>query len=126
MGEGKLVHCHSLNGTACAVPRLIQTILEHHQLENGEVTVPEVLVPFCRNKRKLELKPSQQCFCSQGQTIYQARFCGPFLWARSSSFLATAALHQFYPFIEDRFDRHAMCGLQIGLRRFASTKCRLR
>ena len=55
--EGKLVHCHSLNGTACAVPRLIQTILEHHQLENGEVTVPEVLVPFCRNKRKLELKP---------------------------------------------------------------------
>ena len=32
-------------------------ILEHHQLDNGEVTVPEILVPFCRGKKKLELKP---------------------------------------------------------------------
>jgi len=55
--KGNLRFCHSLNGTACAAPRLIQTILEHHQLENGEVTVPEVLVPFCRGKTKLELKP---------------------------------------------------------------------
>jgi len=55
--DGRLRHCHSLNGTACAVPRMIQTILEHHQLENGEVVVPDILVPFCRNKRKLDLKP---------------------------------------------------------------------
>ena len=55
--DGQVRHCHSLNGTACAAPRMIQTILEHHQLENGEVAVPDVLVPFCRNKRKLELKP---------------------------------------------------------------------
>lgn len=56
--EEKLKFCHSLNGTACAVPRMIQTIVEHHQLDNGEVTVPDVLVPFCRGKRKLELKPN--------------------------------------------------------------------
>ena len=55
--NGKYKFCHSLNGTACAVPRMIQTVLEHHQLANGEVTVPDVLVPFCRGKQKLELKP---------------------------------------------------------------------
>ena len=55
--DGKVAPCHSLNGTACAVPRMIQSIVEHHQLANGEVVLPDVLVPFCRGKRKLELKP---------------------------------------------------------------------
>ena len=47
--EGKkqpLVHCHTLNATACAVPRMIITILENFQNEDGSVNVPEPLQPF--------------------------------------------------------------------------------
>jgi seryl-tRNA synthetase len=41
-----LRHCHTLNATACAVPRMIVTILENFQNEDGSVTVPEPLRPF--------------------------------------------------------------------------------
>ena len=41
-----LQHCHTLNATACAVPRMIITILENFQNEDGSVTVPEPLRPF--------------------------------------------------------------------------------
>ena len=41
-----LVHCHTLNATACAIPRMIVTILENFQQEDGSVTVPEPLRPY--------------------------------------------------------------------------------
>ena len=41
-----LAHCHTLNATACAVPRMIITILENFQNEDGSVNVPEPLQPF--------------------------------------------------------------------------------
>lgn len=44
--NGELRHCHTINGTACAVPRLIIAILESNQLKDGRVRVPEVLQPF--------------------------------------------------------------------------------
>lgn len=37
---------HTLNGTACAVPRMLISILETFQNEDGSVTVPEVLRPY--------------------------------------------------------------------------------
>eukprot|EP00276_Gloeochaete_wittrockiana_P004204 CAMPEP_0184659454 /NCGR_PEP_ID=MMETSP0308-20130426/29648_1 /TAXON_ID=38269 /ORGANISM="Gloeochaete witrockiana, Strain SAG 46.84" /LENGTH=465 /DNA_ID=CAMNT_0027099277 /DNA_START=167 /DNA_END=1564 /DNA_ORIENTATION=+ len=37
---------HTLNGTACAVPRMIVSILENFQQEDGSVIVPEPLRPF--------------------------------------------------------------------------------
>ncbi|KAI8912241.1 hypothetical protein DFJ77DRAFT_467453 [Powellomyces hirtus] len=37
---------HTINGTACAVPRLIIALLETHQLENGDVAVPAPLQPY--------------------------------------------------------------------------------
>ncbi|GAQ88289.1 serine--tRNA ligase, chloroplast or mitochondrial [Klebsormidium nitens] len=37
---------HTLNATACAVPRMIICILENFQQEDGSVVVPEVLRPF--------------------------------------------------------------------------------
>ena len=37
---------HTLNATACAVPRMIVAILENFQQEDGSVVVPEVLRPF--------------------------------------------------------------------------------
>ena len=48
-----LAHCHTLNATACAVPRMIITILENFQNEDGSVDVPEPLRPFLGGKEKL-------------------------------------------------------------------------
>ena len=40
------VFVHTLNATACAVPRMIVAILETHQQADGTVVVPEPLRPF--------------------------------------------------------------------------------
>lgn len=37
---------HTLNATACAVPRMIVSILENYQQADGTVVVPEVLRPY--------------------------------------------------------------------------------
>ncbi|KAI8812883.1 hypothetical protein BJ742DRAFT_673483 [Cladochytrium replicatum] len=37
---------HTVNGTACAVPRLIIAILETFQNEKGEIEIPKVLRPY--------------------------------------------------------------------------------
>jgi len=44
--KGNLEFAHTLNGTACAVPRMIISILETYQNADGTVTVPEVLRPY--------------------------------------------------------------------------------
>jgi seryl-tRNA synthetase len=36
-----------LNGTAVAVSRALVAILENYQNEDGSITVPQALVPFC-------------------------------------------------------------------------------
>jgi len=37
---------HTLNGTACAVPRLMVPLLENHQRGDGSVAIPEALRPY--------------------------------------------------------------------------------
>ncbi|XP_020642969.3 serine--tRNA ligase, mitochondrial [Pogona vitticeps] len=54
--EGHLSYAHTVNGTACAVPRLLIAILESNQCKDGSVQVPEVLQPLM-NMEKIE-KPS--------------------------------------------------------------------
>jgi len=44
--QGKTEFVHTLNATACAVPRMIVAILENFQQQDGSVIVPEVLRPF--------------------------------------------------------------------------------
>lgn len=44
--EGKRSIAHMLNGTVVAVPRVIISILENFQNEDGSVTIPKVLVPY--------------------------------------------------------------------------------
>jgi seryl-tRNA synthetase len=39
-------YAHTLNATAMAVPRIVLAILENNQLEDGSVTVPDVLRPY--------------------------------------------------------------------------------
>jgi seryl-tRNA synthetase len=43
--EGKNEFAHTLNGSALALPRILASILENYQTENG-ITIPEVLIPY--------------------------------------------------------------------------------
>ena len=38
--------CHTLNGSALALPRIVAAILENNQTETG-IRVPKALVPYC-------------------------------------------------------------------------------
>ena len=38
--------CHTVNGTACAVPRMIMAICEQNQSEPGRIGIPKKLKPF--------------------------------------------------------------------------------
>jgi len=37
---------HTVNGTACAIPRMIISLLETHQRPDGSVVLPAALKPF--------------------------------------------------------------------------------
>lgn len=54
-GNGNVVHAHTVNGTACAVPRMLITILENCQNEDS-VNIPSELQRFMNGKSKLERK----------------------------------------------------------------------
>jgi seryl-tRNA synthetase len=45
-GDGGTRLVHTLNGTACAIGRMLLFLFEHHQREDGAFVVPEVLRPF--------------------------------------------------------------------------------
>lgn len=45
-GEKKNTLLHTLNGSALALPRILASILENNQTENG-IRIPEVLIPYC-------------------------------------------------------------------------------
>ena len=44
--DKKIELCHTLNGSALALPRIVDSILEDYQQADGTVKVPEVLVPY--------------------------------------------------------------------------------
>ena len=50
---------HTLNATACAVPRMMIAILENFQQEDGSVIVPEVLRPFMGGLEVISQKSNQ-------------------------------------------------------------------
>lgn len=43
---GKKLYVHSLNATAIATPRILVSLVENFQAEDGSVKIPEVLVPY--------------------------------------------------------------------------------
>lgn len=45
--DGKVRFVHMLNGTAVALSRAMVAILENYQNEDGSISIPEVLVPYC-------------------------------------------------------------------------------
>ncbi|MHA8066088.1 serine--tRNA ligase [Aquirufa sp. ROCK2-A2] len=44
--DGKSILCHTLNGSALALPRIVAALLENYQTSEG-INIPEVLVPYC-------------------------------------------------------------------------------
>lgn len=50
---GETRHVHTVNGTACAIPRMIMTIFENFQNKDGTVNIPEVLQPLMNGKKLL-------------------------------------------------------------------------
>jgi seryl-tRNA synthetase len=45
--DGKNQLCHTLNGSALALPRIVASILENHQTPDG-IKIPEALVPYTK------------------------------------------------------------------------------
>ncbi|XP_057695826.1 serine--tRNA ligase, mitochondrial [Corythoichthys intestinalis] len=46
--DGSLHYAHTVNATACAIPRTIIAIMETHQTKEGSVRVPRALQPYMR------------------------------------------------------------------------------
>jgi seryl-tRNA synthetase len=44
--EERMRFVHSLNSTAIPTPRILVSIIENYQQEDGTIKVPEALVPF--------------------------------------------------------------------------------
>ncbi|RYR42006.1 hypothetical protein Ahy_A08g038462 isoform D [Arachis hypogaea] len=47
---------HTLNATACAVPRMIICLLENYQQEDGSILIPEPLRPFMGGRSVISRK----------------------------------------------------------------------
>jgi seryl-tRNA synthetase len=44
--EGKTRFAHSLNNTAIATPRILISLIENHQMADGSIKIPDILVPY--------------------------------------------------------------------------------
>lgn len=49
--KGKTEMLHTLNGSGLALPRIVASILETYQTEDGDVVVPDVLKPFMDSEK---------------------------------------------------------------------------
>jgi len=52
-GDGKPRFVHTLNGSGLATPRLMISILENNQLEDGSIVIPQALRKYMGGKEKL-------------------------------------------------------------------------
>ncbi len=50
---GKTEFVHTLNGSGLATSRLMVSLLEHYQNEDGSISIPEVLHPYLRGTKKI-------------------------------------------------------------------------
>lgn len=51
--NGKVVHCHSLNNTVLASPRVLIPIMEMHQQPDGSISIPKVLRPYMGGSERI-------------------------------------------------------------------------
>jgi seryl-tRNA synthetase len=52
-GEGRVRHCHTLNSTVIASPRILVAFLEVHQQADGSIRVPEALRPHLGGRDRI-------------------------------------------------------------------------
>lgn len=52
--EGKIHYAHSLNNTAIATPRILVSLVENYQQEDGSIVIPEVLRPYMGGKEVIK------------------------------------------------------------------------
>ena len=57
-GEKGNYYAHTLNNTVVAPPRMLIALLENHYMEDGSVTIPEVLQPYMGGTKILKPKQS--------------------------------------------------------------------
>lgn len=57
--DGSLKHVHTINGTACAVPRILMALVENNQRNNGDVDLPSALHSYF-GAEKLTRDPQPQ------------------------------------------------------------------
>ena len=53
--SGKIKYMHTLNGSGLATSRLMVSLLETYQQEDGSITIPDVLRPFMNNIDKISV-----------------------------------------------------------------------
>jgi seryl-tRNA synthetase len=56
--DGSMQYVHSLNSTAIPTPRILVSLIENYQNEDGSITIPEVLRPYMGGREKIDL-PAQ-------------------------------------------------------------------
>ena len=52
--EGKVRYVHSLNCTAIPTPRILVSLVENYQNQDGTITIPEVLRQYMGGRDKIE------------------------------------------------------------------------
>ncbi|CAL4060294.1 unnamed protein product, partial [Meganyctiphanes norvegica] len=52
--NGNIRFAHTVNGTACAIPRTIMAICETHQQEDGTIAIPEALHQYMAGRKVIE------------------------------------------------------------------------
>ncbi|KYM98548.1 Seryl-tRNA synthetase, mitochondrial, partial [Cyphomyrmex costatus] len=55
--DGNTAHVHTLNGTACAIPRMLIALCETYQTRHHRITVPDELVPLMKGKTLIRKQP---------------------------------------------------------------------
>ncbi len=53
-GAKKVRHCHTLNNTVIASPRVLIPLLELNQNADGTITIPEALRPYMGHRERIE------------------------------------------------------------------------
>lgn len=58
--NGELLHVHTLNGTACAIPRMLIALGETYQTKHGRIDVHENLLPYMNGVTRIKKQPLPQ------------------------------------------------------------------
>uniref|UniRef100_A0A158RDB1 AA_TRNA_LIGASE_II domain-containing protein n=1 Tax=Hydatigena taeniaeformis TaxID=6205 RepID=A0A158RDB1_HYDTA len=56
--EGRHPYAYTLNGTGCAVTRILKALVETNQNSDGSIDIPRILWPYMNGIRKLQMEES--------------------------------------------------------------------